>query len=275
MRKLDLKSIHSAELLILTKFDELCKSLEVKYYIYYGTLLGAVRHGGFIPWDDDVDVIMPRPDFDRFVRYCEEYSEELMPFQLMYYTNNDKYIYPIGRLCDTRYKVDYFGNDDYGLGLFIDIYPYDGVGNSYIEAVNNIKKLRLIRHFLQLAGTNHLYKSRYGFWATTLKRIARPVAKALGVKRFIQMEQKIISKYTFEDSRYITNALWNGYGIRELAEKDSFNDPILIDFVGHSFYAPKNYDEHLRRLYGNYMELPPKESRHPTHEYKAYLKDKR
>lgn len=272
MRELNIEEIQKVELNILIKFDEICRTIGVRYFIYYGTLLGAVRHGGFIPWDDDADVIMPRPDFEIFIRYCEEHKDELKPFFLIYYTTNNRYIYPIGRLCDARYTVNYVGNDDYGLGLFIDIYPYDGVGDTYKEAEKNIKKLKIIRHFLQLAGTNYVYKSRYGAIITLLKRLLWPCVKVIGIERFIKIEMHVIKKYSYETSKYVANALWNGYGTREIGERDLFTKIISLKFSGYEFYAPENYDEHLKRLYGNYMELPSEEQQHPTHNYKAYYK---
>ena len=273
MKEMKLREIQNVELNILKKIDEICEENHFKYYIYYGTLLGAVRHKDFIPWDDDADIIMPRPDFEKFVSYCNKHKKELAPFSLMYYTNNNKYIYPIGRLIDTRYRVDYEGNDDYGLGLFVDIYPYDGVGNTYAEAKKNVKRLRLIRYFLQLAGTNRVYKSQYGLFATLLKYLARPWAKLIGVKGFIKIEQFVIKKYTYNNSKFVANALWNCYGIREIAEKNTFEYETKLEFSGLKFNAPSNFDEHLKRIYGDYMTPPPKEERHPTHDYKAYLKD--
>lgn len=134
MEELTLRQMQEGALNILKKLDGICREQGLRYFLFYGTLIGAIRHKGFIPWDDDLDVAMPRPDFDRLVEYCRRHREELLPMRLMTVDDNPRYVYPIARFSDTRYRVKYQGIRDYGLGLFVDIYPLDGCGDTEEEA---------------------------------------------------------------------------------------------------------------------------------------------
>ena len=134
MEELTLRQMQEGALNILKKLDGICREQGLRYFLFYGTLIGAIRHKGFIPWDDDLDVAMPRPDFDKLVAYCRRHRQELQPMQLMTVDDNPQYVYPIARFSDTRYRVKYQGIRDYGLGLFVDIYPLDGCGNTEEEA---------------------------------------------------------------------------------------------------------------------------------------------
>ena len=134
MEELTLRQMQEGALNILKKLDGICREQGLRYFLFYGTLIGAIRHKGFIPWDDDLDVAMPRPDFDRLVEYCRRHRQELQPMQLMTVDDNPQYVYPIARFSDTRYRVKYQGIRDYGLGLFVDIYPLDGCGDTEEEA---------------------------------------------------------------------------------------------------------------------------------------------
>lgn len=134
MEELTLRQMQEGALNILKKLDGICREQGLRYFLFYGTLIGAIRHKGFIPWDDDLDVAMPRPDFDKLVAYCRRHRQELQPMQLMTVDDNPRYVYPIARFSDTRYRVKYQGIRDYGLGLFVDIYPLDGCGDTEEEA---------------------------------------------------------------------------------------------------------------------------------------------
>lgn len=104
----------------------------------YGSLIGAVREKGIIPWADDIDVLMPRPDFDRLIKICS--SENIMPFKLFEYSLVKEYPHPIARMSDQRYKIDFKNEKEYGIGLFVDIYPLDGVGNDFDKAKKLVRR---------------------------------------------------------------------------------------------------------------------------------------
>lgn len=272
MKELSFREIQLGEFEVLKKFTEICEKLNLRYYLFYGTLLGAIRHKGFIPWDDDIDIAMPRPDYEKFLKYFNEHKDEFPDLELMNCRTHKKYIYPISRLCDTRYYVDYEGAVEYGLGLFIDLYPLDGCGNTIEESEKIHKKNKYLCSFIFLAGGKSFSSSLSGgFVRSCLKFIGFLFAKICGAPFFARQLEKNSMKYSYEDSKYVDCTVW--YTIPYHHEREWFNDPISCEFEGSMFPIPKNYDDLLKDWYGDYMKLPPEEEQIGHHYYKAYLKD--
>ncbi len=150
-RELTLAEIHEGTLEVLKRFISVCDQIGVQYFLAYGSLIGAVRHHGFIPWDDDLDVIMLRPDYEKFREYCNKHEGELTPFRFFDRHNTPDYPYTIGRFCDTRYRMVRNDNvPDAGQGMFIDIYPHDGAGNNNDKRWKSILKKK--KHLMALLG---------------------------------------------------------------------------------------------------------------------------
>lgn len=257
---------------MLKKLVSVCDELGLRYCLYFGTLIGVVRYHGFIPWDDDVDIVMPRPDYEKLVAYFAEHAEENKPFVLMHYKLNKEYIYPIARLCDTRYYVDYNGAKEYGLGLFVDIYPFDGCGQTKEEAIQYILGHLHDVKMIGLAGSDHFKPSLKGMHATLPKFAAYCVAKCMGSRNLIRkLEEKSLKK-PFDENKFAGLAIWD---VLEhiVVEQDSFNHRIQMQFEDTNFAVPENYDAILRATYGDYMQLPPESERIGHHYYHAYLKD--
>ena len=120
---------------VMSVIHQICKKLDLKYFLAYGTLIGAVRHQGYIPWDDDLDIMMPRQDYDKLMAYFQENAEELAPYTLFTPDTVADYPYMIARVCDSRYEIETENEKDCGMGAFVDIYPLDGLGNDYHEAI--------------------------------------------------------------------------------------------------------------------------------------------
>lgn len=272
MKELSLREIQIAEFGVLKKIKQICQKLNIKYYIMYGTLLGAVRHKGFIPWDDDVDVMMFRDDFNKFVDYCNSNIDELNPFRLHHYSNNKKYIYPIARFSDSRYYVDYNTADNYDLGLFVDIYPFDGCGNSIEEAKRIAKRQR---HFIVpicYGGLKKVEPAVTGGVRTIEKYIIYYFVRLIGVHHFVRLADSFASKKAVKDSIYVENTSWELERYKMLKVSD-FGEGVYLDFEGEKFLAPIEYDKILRCYYKDYNRLPPENERIGHHYYRAYLKD--
>lgn len=271
MKALTAREVQLGEFEILKKFAQICSKKGFKYYLFYGTLIGAVRHQGFIPWDDDVDVMMPRADYEKLLEYLLAHEEEIAPLKLMSYRNNKEYIYPISRLCDTRYYVDYQGAEEYGLGLFIDIYPFDGCGNTKEElAALNRKQQRLIKMTFQ-AGMKKFTKSQTAWWRTPIKFAIWTYAKICGANYFIEKLDKQASVLPYDKCKYVNCSVWEN--LDNSLEREKLEEAMYLPFEGEMFCVPKLYDDILREEYGDYMKLPPEEERVGHHYYTAYLKD--
>lgn len=272
MKELTLREIQLAEHGVLQKLSELCQQLDLRYYLFYGTLLGAVRHQGFIPWDDDVDVAMPRPDYEKLIAYCDQNADALAPYRLMHCRKDKNYIYPIGRLCDTRYFVDYENTVDYGLGLFVDIYPLDGCGNTEAEARKIHRKNDLLQRLTCLAGTSAFRPSiTGGLHRTVIKFLSYCYAKPLGARHFALKAEKNSMKLPFGESNYVSCTVW--FDWFHCFEKRMLDTPTYLPFEGQEFSVPADYDRLLTDWYGDYMQLPPEDQQVGHHYYKAFLKE--
>lgn len=267
MKELTERQVQLGELTVLKELARICEEQHLRYFLFYGTLLGAVRHGGFIPWDDDIDIAMPREDYEKLLAYL--LSHELTPFKVMSCRNNKEYIYPICRFCDTRYYVDYQDAAEYGLGLFVDIYPLDGYGKTERERKALYRKSRVLNGLVFQAGQKSFRRSSTAPWRTPLKFLLYGYAKLLGCPRLMAKLDKAARKRSFSDSAYVDCVVWlpkPGGFPREL-----FDETAYIRFEDQDFPVPARYDEILTICYGDYMRLPPEEQRVGHHNYTAYL----
>lgn len=274
LKELSLRDIQLGEFEILKKVHKICEELNIHYYLFYGTLLGAVRHKGFIPWDDDVDIVMPRKDYNVLMEYIKTNSDNLKPLKLMHYSTNKDYIYPIARISDERYTLRFKNTKEYGLGLFIDVYPLDGCGNTTDEARKIWNKNKIKKFWVGVYGINRYEKSTKNAFKSLLKYISMQVVKLFNVPKMIAQLDTDASKLSFDDYEYVGCTAWEVSGLGYF-RKELLDGTISVEFEDGMFYAPKRYDEVLKETYGDYMQLPPENKRIPHHEYNAYKNGRR
>ena len=274
MKLISMNEIQKGSLEILIKIDEICNRLNLKYCLAYGTLIGAIRHKGFIPWDDDIDIMMPRKDYDTLVKYFIENSEELKPLEIINPQVNDKCPYTISRISDSRYKLDVDNEEDYGIGLFVDVYPLDGVGNTVYEYTKLKKKSSLLASLCFISTRKKVKRENTkSNFKMLLKFPAFLIAKIIGKRSLMKKLYDIASKCDYENSDFVGCIIWaSDDGVRGIFPKKWFNEIIDVEFAGHSFKAPKEYDKILTHGYGDYKKLPPEKDRIAHHYYDAYIK---
>lgn len=270
-KELSLPEIQQESLKVLIKFDSLCKEHNWSYFITFGTLLGAVRHKGFIPWDDDVDVQMPRKDFDEFSAWCRENAAQLKPFKLCSRETVENYPYGISRFANMNFKYVTTSKvySQFDIGAFLDIYPFDNYGNDQESALKLYKKIARINRIFSIYMTGKcasggIVKSIFKKMIHCLLRLTKPKDYPEKVNKEIV---ELVHKYTSESDVFIGCYTW--YESCQF-RKEWFAEKIELIFEGYKFPAPKEYDAFLSCYYGNYMELPPEEKRVPYHEYKIY-----
>ncbi len=265
MKELSLQEIQQESFKVLLKFKEICEENNLQYFLAYGTLIGAIRHKGFIPWDDDIDVWMPRPDYEKFVQYCIDNEEALGCFTLKHYRTCKEYIYPIARLVDTRYKIDYTGAKEYGLGLFLDIYPLDGIN---VNDKKHMKKLRMLMRKIAC-----VYSPKYVPAQKKWKNLFKYPYYILNrgrLQKLLKKCDKLAQKYPIEKSDFFECMTWE---CRYDYNKADIAEAIKLEFNGVDFDAPVGYDAVLKKVYGDYMQLPPESEQIAHHFYKAYKKE--
>lgn len=275
-KKLSLQESQRAALEVLKKIVGICEENGFKYFLIYGTLIGAVREGGIIPWDDDIDIMMPRPDYDKFVEYCVKERESLKPFELFNNNVNPKYPHMISRFSDSRYHLVFDNEKDYGLGVFVDIYPLDGVGNDLKAAKKLIKKTKKLASLCFLTSRKKFGRDNTSSALKMLVKFpAYLYAKMMGNKHFAAKLNRYAKKYDYDKSRYVACAIWPNGNINgedcDVFEKDLFEIK-AVPFEDGYYNIPVGYDKLLTVTYGNYMQPPKEENRTFNHSYSTYLK---
>ena len=270
-KPLSLEEIHCETVGLIKKLAEICDLLKINYFMAYGSLLGVVRHKGFIPWDDDTDVIMRRPDYDKFKKYCLENEEELLPYKFMGWENSKDYPFALWRFCDTRFKLESKDYPSGGMGLFIDVYCYDGAGNENIDAKNPLRKRqRMYETFVSLNNDKKFKKSNKGMVRTLVKFPLYVFAKLMGRNFFMKKLDKLRDTFSYEESSLLNSLSWD-FSINS-RKKEWYDEYIMLPLNDIEVKVPKQYDEVLRCSYGDYMQLPPEDKRVPSHSYTLYRK---
>lgn len=272
-RELSMQEVQQVSLAILKQVAEICEKLELKYALVYGTLIGAIRHKGFIPWDDDLDIMMPRNDYEKLLNYFKERGNVIGNLEVFNPDANPNYPYMITRISDNRYHIVTENEKDYGLGAFIDIYPYDGLGKTFEEAYEfGMKGDRLSS--LCFCATREKYKwdPLAGFVKNVAKLPVFLISKIVGKSYFQKKLAQLAGQKDFDESQYVGCVVWLSGGKKDIFERKLFDELIKVPFEGEMFYVPKEYDKVLRHTYGDYMQLPPENERIGHHYYVVYEK---
>jgi len=265
MKELTLQELKDIEFDILKTFDAFCKENNIKYYLSHGTLLGAIRYKKFIPWDDDVDLLIPREDYNKMIAMFKD-SER---YHLFAFEKDQEYPYPFAKLCDMTTRKDEIGYDNrLGLGVDIDLFPLDAWDDDLAAAKKEVKYIRKNMSFLALAKTKKTVAS--SALKRFVKKIMRIFCKILGNKHFIKKILKASYKKDQAGNNYLGCKAWCVYGERGIIPAKVFADTVEIEFEGEMFPAPIDYDTYLTCLYGNYLPEPPKEKQKTHHTFKAY-----
>lgn len=265
MKELTLQELKDIEFEILKMFDAFCKEHNIRYYFSHGTLLGAIRYKKFIPWDDDVDLLIPREDYNRMLTLFQDNEQ----YKLFAPEKNPEYLYPIAKLCDmTTRKVEGAYNNGVELGVDIDLFPLDAWDDDLEKAKKEVKYISKNMFYLGLSKL-HKPDSRH-----PLKRLVKGFlmffCKMQGSQHFIKNILKASSKAGTPESKYLGCKAWCVYGEKGIIPAEVFAETINIEFEGEYFPAPKDYDTYLTCLYGDYLPEPPKEKQKTHHSFKAY-----
>ncbi len=255
-----LDKLKAVELDMLKCFIDICDKLALNYFVVGGTLLGAVRHKGFIPWDDDIDVGMLRKDYDVFLREAPKYLPNYYSLQCNKY--DKEYPYNFAKIRDSRttFIESCLKNKNINHGVFIDIFPYDfypekKLQKRLLKLKYRALTLRIVSDFMPIeSSTKSIKDSLY-----------LPISKVLfpDVRKAVVLKEKVMT--SIKESKLVIN-FCGAWGDREIAQIDWVKDICKLPFEDIEVSAPIDYDSLLKHVYGNYHQLPPVEKQ-VTHHY--------
>lgn len=275
--ELSLQEIQQSSLQIMKRVAQICEEQHLRYSLAYGTLLGAVRHKGFIPWDDDLDIMMPRPDYERLLAYLDDKREEIRPLEVLNMKTRRDYPHIITRISDSRYRLEVTNERDYGLGTFVDIYVVDGIGNTPEEGAEVIRRTMDYPSLIFLATRRYYHFGTTKGWGKRLKKVlAFAYTHLRGKAYFVKELNRRLDQLDYAHSQYVGIAAWGERPkdpARKVMRKEWLEETMLAPFEDTELRISRHYDEVLKLNYGNYMQLPPERDRIQHHLYKAYRKD--
>lgn len=261
-----LRQLQLIQLEMLVEVDRICKKCNIKYNIIAGTLLGAIRHGGYIPWDDDADVALLRPEYEKFRIACKsELDKSRFLFQDHRNTKGYRWGYGKLRRKNTLFLREYQEHMPYMQGVFIDIFPLDGVPDNYI--------LRSVKNFECFCVRKILWSkvgkiAEKNFWKRQIYKVLDKIP-----------EERVFSYYHFmiyegnkKKSRMVRILMFPTPNEEYGYYRNWYENSIDTVFEGKVFQGIRDYDSYLSFKFGEYMELPPEEKRklHPVSQLKLF-----
>ena len=258
---------------VFSTFISFCTRHQLRYFCAGGTAIGAVRHQGMIPWDDDIDVCMPRPDYERFRQLW--YEQPVEDYELIGPESDDAYPLPSLKLCNAHTTLVEFAEIPCLTGLYIDIFPVDGAPDNDAEALQLLRRYQRLKN--RLSAISHRYSfAKYMGLLVQPRQWGQFCYKTIGFlwrkgyrKWLLKQMNAISSSYAFDrGERVVVYA--GSYGAREIFPKSWVETQVMGTFEGLQVALPQCTDAYLRHYFGDYMQLPPEAERVAKHA-KAYF----
>lgn len=262
-RLMTLAEIHEAELRLLLVFHDFCQEHGLRYSLQAGTLIGAVRHRGFIPWDDDIDVSMPRPDVERLLELVDELPQGFS----IHGPENSAFVCSFYKFVDLSIIAQEPAYEGlYEEHLWLDIFPMDGTSSDPGEVKKTQNAMSDAIRWSAWVDTN---PSSNPLWKRAIKAVVVPILRLTNPrKRMIKLANRIALNPGYDNATRVSSFMGGSRSGWSLSRAE-YEDMVDMEFEGHMFRAMGCWDEYLRTCYGDYMTLPP-ESQRATHHLKAW-----
>ena len=270
--KIELEEQKKIQLEIMKKVKQVCDLHNINYFLGGGTLLGAVRHKGYIPWDDDIDIMLPREDYEKLLKIFNE-EQEKNDFKLLSFYNTEDYYYPFAKIVDKRTQLEEIEfRKIKDMGVYIDVFPIDFLPNDNKKMKKIFKKYQILHGLISIYQMSNIKLSTENKFKLKIKQVLLPILENNKVNKYILRKiDNIGKKYINTDK---VACISGRYLEKEIMESDYISNYTLLEFEGENFKAPIGYDAYLTKHYGDYMTLPPKEKQVLGHNNIAYWRKK-
>ncbi len=267
-KQIDIKELRSIQLNILDHVDTFCKEHNIRYFLCGGTMLGAVRHKGYIPWDDDIDIMMLRDEYDKFIQLYYEIDKS--EFHIHHYTFERYFPYSFAKIDNSNTTfIENMAGKTTPIGVNIDIFPIDVVPEDISKQKWMFRRFEFLQTIMELKQVQPI-KGRV-WYKNLILHISHILLRPVPIHFIVKLLNKNATRYNNQSSKYCAIAVW-GYGRREMNLRSNWDDFILMPFEKQAFPVPIGYDKYLSCVYGDYMKLPSEEKRVSTHDFTAYWK---
>lgn len=259
MKIITIEELKKIQLDLLDDVSAFCKKNNISYFLAYGTLIGAIRHNGYIPWDDDIDIVMPRPDYDKFISMYKSIAGN---YEVICHENNPNYGLPFAKVHhkSTIMKEGFYHQDCYG--VYIDVFP--------IDTFLNKTQVRWIQFLCKLLNAKKaIWESDRALYKKIGIFMVKFLLLNISTSKILDVINKYCRKGDYEKADKV-GCLCSVYGIKDIYPKEIFSASKSHLFEGHYFQIPSGFHQYLSILYGNYMQLPPEEKRASHHIFKAW-----
>lgn len=268
MKELTSEELKQVQIDIMKYVHNFCEKNGIKYFICSGTLIGAARHKGFIPWDDDIDIMMPRDDYERFISL---FSKEEGRFKVWSHKLQKHYPLPYAKVTDENtLKIENMVGA-IELGVDIDVFPLDDIPDDDNLFAKVVKKGQYYNHLLGLKQTT-LRKGRK-FYKNAILIIGRLLLYFYPTLTILRKIDKNAMKFHGCEGSRTADLVFPIAGMKEVQRKDYYEETMLLPFEDEMFIVPRMYHEFLTARYGDYMKLPPVELQVTHHSFVAYWKE--
>ncbi len=252
-----LAKLKAVQIDILDEIVRICTENRLTYFLIGGTLLGAIRHKGMIPWDDDIDIAMPRKDFEKLMSLCETQLQSA--YYCQYNVKDHLYWHPFAKIRKngTVFEEPATVNCSAHKGIYVDIFPLDNAGKQ--KSLFQTFQAKLSKSMIAVIMQRHRIVTKTSISKKT--KLLLWLTLWMPVSALSRLQNAVMRLNKNERSKYFVNLGSQYHYVKQTIEKDRFLPPVQVEFEGKYYSAPKDYHYFLSRIYGDYMKLPPEEKR--------------
>lgn len=269
-RRLSDQELRERQLRILDAIAVHCDALGLRYYLCAGTLLGAVRHGGYIPWDDDIDVMLPRPDWERLCATFPDRAADasVSDLSIRSLSTSPTYALPFAKVCDDATELDVESDIIRDIGIYVDVFPLDGWADGKLQRRLQHAAMKALTYVIRV---KHLQRARRrAWWRDLVLAIGKALLLPISARLAAQALTRVGRSVAFDTSAEAGIVVW---GYHEVVPRHCYGTAGRVSFEGRELPAPADTDCVLRVIYGDYMQLPPPDKRITHHRFTAYALD--